>query len=53
MEYKLEIKPALVPEERHKVEKALEKMGYDVWAGGTHMDMSACDIGFRDREVLK
>ena len=46
-EYKLEIKPALEPEERHKIEDVLKKMGYDVWAGGTCTDMSSCDISFR------
>ena len=48
MKYTLTIKPALLPDERHKVEKVLEDMGYSVWAGGTHADMSACDIAFED-----
>ena len=44
--YKLIIKPALYPHERHKIEDTLEKLGYNVWAGGTCMDMSECDIAF-------
>lgn len=50
MKYKLEIKPALEPEERHKIEDVLKKMGYVVWAGGTHTDGSACDIAFNKEE---
>ncbi len=46
MKFKLEIKPAIPPEERHKIQDVLEAMGYDVWAGGTNTDMSACDISF-------
>ena len=46
MKYTLTIKPALTVEERHKVENVLIDMGYSVWAGGTHADMSACDIAF-------
>lgn len=45
--YTLIIKPALIPKERHEIGKVLEKMGYDVWAGGTCTDMSSCDIAFR------
>uniref|UniRef100_A0A6M3LDE6 Uncharacterized protein n=1 Tax=viral metagenome TaxID=1070528 RepID=A0A6M3LDE6_9ZZZZ len=50
MEYKLEIKPAVVPERRHEIEDVLKAMGYDVHGGGTHTDMSACDITFSDKE---
>lgn len=52
MDYKLEIKPALIPEERHKIEGLLKKMGYDVSGGGTHTDKSACDISFGSEKVL-
>ena len=46
MKYTLTISPAISPDERHKVENVLTDMGYSVWAGGTHTDMSACDIAF-------
>jgi hypothetical protein len=46
MKYKLEVKPAIPVSHRHKLQDALEELGYNVWAGGTHMDMSACDIAF-------
>ena len=44
--YKLTIEPAIMPEERHKIEDALKKIGYKVNGGGTHTDMSKCDISF-------
>ena len=50
MKYKLEIKPAIMPEERHKIEDVLKKLGYDVSGGGTDTDMSACDISFSKEE---
>ena len=50
MKYKLEIKPAIMPDERHKIEKVLEGLGYNVWAGGTDTDMSCCDIAFEDEK---
>jgi len=46
-DHKLTITPAIVPALRHEIEKALEKLGYNVWAGGTCTDMSSCDISFR------
>ena len=48
MRYIMEIKPALVPKERHKIQDALKQMGYHVSGGGTHFDMSCCDISFDD-----
>jgi hypothetical protein len=45
-DYKLTIKPALKPGERHKIECALEKLGYKVHGGGTDTDMSQCDVSF-------
>ncbi len=50
MKFNLEIKPAIPPEERRKIEDVLKDMGYDVSSGGTHTDMSACDISFRESE---
>lgn len=44
--YTLQITPAIIPAERHKIEKILSKIGYNVLGGGTHTDMSACDISF-------
>jgi hypothetical protein len=45
-DYKMIITPALKPEERHKIEKALEKLGYKIHGGGTDTDMSQCDVSF-------
>jgi len=42
----LEIKPAILPEQRHKIEDVLKKAGYEIHGGGTNTDMSACDISF-------
>ncbi len=50
MKFNLEIKPAIPPEERHKIEDVLKDMGYDVISGGTHTDQSACDISFKESE---
>ena len=47
--YKLTIKPAIKPEDRHKIEKALKKMGYDVYSGGQYVDGSASDISFDEK----
>lgn len=46
MKYNLKIEPAIKPEERHKIEDVLKKLGYHVVGGGTHTDLSACDISF-------
>ncbi len=46
IKYKLIVTPAIVPADRHKLEEALKQLGYKVWAGGTHTDMSECDIAF-------
>ena len=50
MKYKLEIKPAIMPEKRHKIEDTLKSLGYEVFGGGTDTDFSACDISFGDKE---
>jgi len=52
MKHTLIIKPAIPPAERHKIEKLLEKLGYEVFGSGTYTDMSFCDISF-SKEVLK
>ena len=44
--YHLVITPSLEPLERHKIEKALTKLGYNVWAGGTRWDKMQSDISF-------
>ena len=45
-EYSLKISPALVPKERHEIEKVLQTLKYHVIGGGTCTDMSNCDISF-------
>ena len=42
----LEIKPAIKPEERHRIQDCLKDMGYHISGGGTDVDMSSCDISF-------
>lgn len=46
MKYILEIKPAILPEERHKIEDFLKSEGYDVFGGGMDTDRSSCTISF-------
>ena len=46
IKHSLVIKPAITPLVRHKIEALLKNKGYDVSGGGTHTDMSACDISF-------
>jgi len=48
--YILKIKPAISPEERHKVEDTLKQLGYHISGGGTHTDNSSCDISFDKME---
>ena len=50
MRHSLTIKPAIPPEQRHEIEDVLEKMGYHVIGGGSHTDMSKCDISFNDHD---
>jgi len=50
VDFKLEIKPAVLPAVRHKIEDVLKAEGYNVWGGGTNTDMSSCDISFGDKE---
>ena len=44
--YRLTIKPAIEPAERHRIQDALKGLGYGVSGGGTHTDGSECDISF-------
>ncbi len=44
--YSMTIEPAIVPQERHKIENALRSLGYKVLGGGTMLDGSFCDISF-------
>ncbi len=48
-EYKLRIKPAIPPEDRHKIEDALKELGYDVRGGVQMVDGSESDVSF-DKE---
>ena len=61
MKYKLEIKPAISPEKRHKIEDVLRAMGYVIIGGGTDLgrqpyrrliDVSVCDISFEDKGMM-
>ena len=45
--YSLTIRPAILPEMRHKIEDAIKALGYRVTGGGTMTDMSECDISLR------
>ena len=51
--FRLIITPAIRPEDRHEIEEALRKLGYDVTGGGTMIDMSHCDISFRKGEAKR
>ena len=48
--YLLTIKPAVEPRERHKIQDALKKLGYDVSGGGTDEDRTGCSISFRGKD---
>ena len=47
IDYRLTIFPAIKPKERHKIQDAIERIGYRVTGGGHRIDMSYCDISFR------
>lgn len=53
IKHKLEIKPAIDVGTRHKIERLLEESGFNVWAGGSHTDGSACDIAFDGQQKEK
>lgn len=46
--FKLTITPAINPGERYKIEDTLKDIGYHVIGGGTHTNMSECDISFEE-----
>lgn len=50
MKHILTIKPAIPPEDRHKIEKVLKEMGYDWHGGGQMMDGSESDISFDSKD---
>ena len=50
--FKLTIKPALRPAERHKIEDVLKKLGYNVYGGGTRADLLECDVSFEKMTKL-
>jgi len=49
MKYFLEIKPAIKPKDRHKIEDALTLAGYNVHGGGQMVDGSSSSISFSDK----
>jgi len=53
MKHSLVISPAIGPEYRHGIEDILKDMGYHFIGGGTHTDMSQCDISFESNEPKK
>jgi len=46
MKYRLEIKPAISPKHRHKIETLLKQIGYEVYGGGSDVDKSVCGTSF-------
>jgi len=46
----MEIRPAMLPEKRHKIQDLLKSAGYRIHGGGTMMDRSLCDISFSDKQ---
>ena len=52
MKYRLTIKPAIPPEQRHILEDELKKLGYHIISGGTMTDRSECDISFESTDKL-
>jgi hypothetical protein len=49
-DFLLEIKPAIPPEHRHKIEDVLKELGYDVKGGGQMVDGSLSDITFAGKD---
>ena len=43
------IKPAILPETRHKIEDLLIALGFKVTGGGGQVDMSSCDVSFESK----
>ena len=50
MDFRLKIEPAIMPEDRHRVEDVLKEAGFNAHGGGTDTDMSACDVTFSKKE---
>jgi hypothetical protein len=48
--FRMTIIPAIPPRSRHAIENLLEDLGYKVTGGGTHADMSECDISFGQQD---
>ena len=46
MDYKLEIKPAINPKTRHKIEDLLEEARFLIHGGGQYINGDSCDITF-------
>lgn len=46
--YRMTIEPSLVPKKRHEIEDVLKSKGYKVIGGGTHTNMSQCNIAFEE-----
>jgi hypothetical protein len=51
-EFVISIQPAIPIEDRHKIEKFLETIGYTVTGGGGWLDESECNIEF-EKEIKK
>jgi len=49
----LEIKPAIPPATRQKIEAVLRSEGYHVHGGGTVMDLSSSDVSFSKEDEGK
>ena len=47
--FRLEIKPAIEPATRHKIEDVLKKEGFSIIGGGQMVDGSASDISFEKK----
>lgn len=46
MKHTMVIKPAILPDIRHKVEDLLVELGFKVTGSGGLVDMTSCDISF-------
>ena len=44
MDYKIEIKPAIAPRLRHRLENLMKEAGFEIHGGGTCTDLSSCDF---------
>ena len=48
--HRMEIKPAITPKDRHKIQEKLKEMGYRVIGGGTYIDERSCDVTFEKEQ---